>query len=62
VLLVAAAGVGGHRLGRLIDSGPPESSSRVAVTIGSSWEKSVEMLVVSAASTICCSLTAAWAL
>jgi hypothetical protein len=34
----------------------------VAVTIGSSGEKSVELLVISAASTISCSLTAAWAL
>ena len=34
----------------------------MALTIGSSCEKSVELLVISAASTMCCSLTAAWAL
>ena len=49
------------KVAQVIDSARP-SSSRVAVTIGSSCEKSVEMLVVSAASTICRSLTAAWAL
>src|SRR5437764_3430911 len=35
---------------------PARARRRVAVTIGSSCEKSVELLVISAASTICCSL------
>ncbi len=61
VLLVPIAGVRDDRLRELVT--PIRSSSfRVAVTIGSSCEKSVEVLVISAASTICCSLTAACAL
>jgi hypothetical protein len=61
VLLVSVAGVGSDRLGPLLDAAR-SSSARVAVTVGASCEKSVEMLVISAASTICCSLTAACAL
>jgi hypothetical protein len=61
LLLVPVAGVVGDRLGRWSMPARPSSSS-VALTIGESWEKSVERLVISAASTICWSETAVCAL
>src|SRR5215218_9089099 len=55
VLLVPVAGIGCDRLGQMIDARPLQLAERRA-------HHRVELLVISAVSTTCCSLTAACAL
>ena len=59
---VPVAGVGEHHCGCIGDTGGGQFARGRASIIGPSWPKSAELIEISAAMTICCSLQTAWAL